>query len=127
MDLVVKGKGGRVSPQTRDRVEQKVRRLVRHEPRVQRVEIQVVEEPSPRVAGGHRVEASARTPRRTFHASARGPNLDLAIEQVISRLDRQLGDHEGRRRAKMIDGANRVKSGRIRSTPAPAPPMKEEE
>ncbi len=119
MDLVVKGRGVRVSNHARQVIERKVGRLVRQEPRVQRVEVLVNEEPNPRVDGGHRVDASCRTPRRTFHATAAGSSLDTAIDQVMRRLSRQLADHYGKRRARLIEGANRVKSGRIQAGSAP--------
>ncbi len=119
MDLVVKGRGARVSSRARQVIERKVDRLVRHEPRIQRIEVLVNEESNPRVTGRHRVEASCRTPRRTFHASATGSSLDATIDQVMRRLSRQLADHQGRRRAKLIEGANRVKSGQAQAGSVP--------
>lgn len=113
MDLVVKGRGSRVSKGARELVARKVDRLVRHDPRVQRVEIVLIEEPNPRVDGGHRVEASVRSRRRTFHASAAGSNVETIVDRVVDKLERQLSDHAGKRRAKLIDGANRVKSAMI--------------
>lgn len=113
MDLVVKTAGTRVSDQIRRRLERKLTKLERHGQRVRRAEVRVIKEPNPRVNGGHRVEASCWAARRRFHASGAGSNVEAAIDQVIQRLERQLSDHEGKRRAKVIEGANRVKSGRI--------------
>ena len=117
MDLVVKGRGTRVSKGARDLVERKAERLARHDPRIQRVEIVLIQEPNPRVSGGHRAEASARARRRTFHASAAGSNLESIVDQVMHKLERQLADHVGKRRAKLLDGANRVKSAMVQSRP----------
>jgi ribosome hibernation promoting factor len=110
MELVVKGRHTRVSPQVRQRIERKMTRLERLVPRVQRVEIVLTEEATPRVDGGHRVEASCRTPHRTFRASATGSDVDAALERVVDRLERQLKEEQGKRRARLLEGANRVKS-----------------
>ena len=115
MDLVVKGRGTKVSNRAREMVERKMERLERHAPGVQRVEMVLIEEPTPRVDGGHRVEGTAIAPHRRFHASAAGPNVEALVDKVIHKLDRQLHDHQGKRRAKLLDGANRVKSAMIES------------
>lgn len=119
MDLVLKSTNGRVTPHAREVAERKAARLARHDPRIQRVEMNINEEPNPRVNGGHRVEASCWSGRARFHATSGGSNLDVAIEQAIARLDRQITGHQGKRRRKLIEGANRVKSGQIAAVEAP--------
>lgn len=111
MDLVVKGRGGRVSSQTKQQVERKVARLLRHEPRIQRIEVELIQEPNRRVNGGHRVEVACWLTRRTFRASSTGSDVDAALEGVIERLERQLTDEHGRRRTRRVLGVNRLKSG----------------
>lgn len=119
MDLIVKSTGGAVSTHAREVVERKMARLARHDPRVRRVEVHLVQEPNPRVNGGNRVEASCWTGRRHFHATAGGSSVDAAIERVVSRLDRQISAHAGKRRRKLLDGANRVKSRQIPTDEGP--------
>lgn len=113
MDVVVKATKGRVPGRARQIVERKAARLARHDSRVRRVEVHVIQEANRRVNGGHRVEGSCWTDRRSFHARGTGDSLEVAIDQVVSRLDRQLTGHAGKRRRKLIDGANRVKSGQV--------------
>ena len=113
MDLVVRATKGRVPPRARQVVERKVARLARHDSRVRRVEVHLIHEANPRVDGGNRVEASCWTDRRSFHASGAGETLEVAIDRVVSRLDRQLAGHAGKRRRKLIEGANRVKSRQV--------------
>ena len=116
MDLVVKGRGDRVSGQLRGRVERKLGRLSRLDGRIDRVEVEVIRQPSPRVDGGHRVQASCRSARRTFRASATGADVDAAVDLLVERLERQITrDHE-RRRTRMLEGANRIKSRRHEPT-----------
>jgi putative sigma-54 modulation protein len=110
MELVVKGRHTRVSPQVRQRIERKLAKLGRLSSRVQLVEVELTEEPRGRIGGGHRVEASCRTPRRTFRASATGEDVESALDLVVTRLERQLKDERGKRRARLLEGANRVKS-----------------
>lgn len=112
MDLVVKATKGRVPGRAREVVERKVARLSRHDSKVRRVEVNLIQN-NPRVDGGNRVEASCWTDRRSFHATGAGESLEVAIDRVVSRLDRQLAGHAGKRRRKLIEGANRVKSGQV--------------
>jgi ribosomal subunit interface protein len=126
MDLVVKGRGERVSGRSKERLERKLGRLARLDPRMEWVEVEVIREPSARVNGGHRVEASCRSGRRTYRATASGPDVDAAILRVVARLERQISQDHQRRRSRMLDGANRVKSGRMsrqRATPGPPPSL----
>jgi ribosomal subunit interface protein len=123
MDLVVKGRRERVSGRSRERLERKLGRLARLDPRLERLEVEVIRETSPRVNGGHRVEASCRSGRRTFRAHASGPDVDAAILKVVARLERQISQDHQKRRSRMLVGANRVKSGRMsRQRAASGPP-----
>jgi ribosomal subunit interface protein len=110
MELVVKGRHTRVSPQVRQRIERKLAKLARITSKVQLVEVELTEEPRGRIGGGHRLEASCRTPRRTFRASATGEDVDSALDRLVTRLERQLKEERGKRRARLLEGANRVKS-----------------
>lgn len=126
MELVVKGRRTRVSPQTRQRVERKVSRLTRLVPRAQRVEVELIQEATPRVDGGHRVEVECRTPRRTFRASASGPDVDAALDRVVERIERQATRQQAKRRSRLLDGANRVKSAMTAPSQAEPPPLRPE-
>jgi ribosomal subunit interface protein len=113
MDLVVKGRGDRVAAQTRTHVERKVSRLSRLDHRLDRVEVEIIWETRGRIGGGHRVEASCRAGRRTYRASANGADVEAAVDRAVGRLERQITEGHERRRTRMLDGANRVKSGRM--------------
>jgi ribosomal subunit interface protein len=128
MDLVVKGRGDRVTGRTRSHVARKLARLDRLDPRLTRVEVEVIWEARGRIGGGHRVEASCRSGRRTFRASATGGDIDAAVDRVVERLERQISKDRDRRRARMLDGAHQVKSlgmsatrGRPPHRPPPEP------
>ena len=110
MDLVVKGRGNRVSIKTRQQVERRVAKLVRLEPRIQRIEVELIQERNRRVNGGHRVEVACWLTRGSFRASSTGSDVDAALERVTERLERQLTDEHGRRRTRRVGGANRLKS-----------------
>jgi ribosomal subunit interface protein len=111
MDFVVRGRGSRVSSQLRQRVERKLARLARLNSGIQRIEVELIEEPNRRVNGGHRVEVACWTSRRTFRASSTGADIDAALDRVTERLERQLTDDHDRRRTRRVGGANRLKSG----------------
>ena len=126
MDLVVKGIGGKDSGTHRRKLEDKFAKLERHEPRLLWAEVRLTWESNPRVDGGHHVEASCSNSHKTFHAKSSGASLETAIDQVVERLDRQMADHDNKRRRKLIEGANRVKSGQFLSTPEEEEPSIEE-
>jgi ribosomal subunit interface protein len=113
MDLVVKGRGGRISLQTKQRIERRLARLDRLEATIQRVEVELIQQANRRVDGGHRVEATCRASRKTFRASATGSDIDAVLDRVVERLERQLTDDHGRRRTRRVGGANRLKSGEM--------------
>jgi ribosome-associated translation inhibitor RaiA len=123
MDLVVKSRGEKVSGRSRERLERKLGRLARLDPKLQWAELEVIREASRRVNGGHRVQAACGSARRTYRAVASGPDLEAAIGRVVGRLERQISQDHERRRSRMLGGANRVKSGRMsRHRPGTGPP-----
>jgi ribosomal subunit interface protein len=91
--------------------EHKLARLERIEPRITRLEVEVIAEKNPRRGGIHRVEAVAAAPRKSFRAHAEAKDVESALDVVAERLERQIRDHRERRLASRNAGAGRVKSG----------------
>jgi ribosomal subunit interface protein len=110
MELVLTGRGTRVTERLRQVTEHKLTRLDRLEPRLTRLEVEVVHEKNPRQGGAHRVEAVATTPRKAYRAHADARDVESALDVVVERLERQIRDHHEKRRARLIAGASRVKS-----------------
>jgi ribosomal subunit interface protein len=110
VEFVLKGRGDRVAQRLRQVTEHKLSRLERIEPRLARLEVEVIVEKNPRQGGIHRVEAVATAPRKTYRAHAQGKDVDDALDLVAERLERQIRDHHERRRARRNAGAGRVKS-----------------
>ena len=98
MDLVLKGRGVKITDQIRRITEHKIGKLSRIDPRVTRVEVEVTKEANPRIDGGHRVEVACTTPRRVFRAEAAGEDVASALDQVIRRLERQITSYRGKLR-----------------------------
>jgi ribosomal subunit interface protein len=111
MDLVIKGRNGRIPDSLRRTAEHKLAKLGRIDPRVVRVEVEVLEERNPRVNGHQRVKVACHTPRRSFRATGSGEDVGAALDQVVDRLDRQLTGYRGKFRARLLAGANRLKFG----------------
>jgi ribosomal subunit interface protein len=105
MDLILKGRGLRLTEPMRRTAEQKLAKLERLEPRVQRLEVEIVKEPTPRIDGGHRVRVAADTARHVFRAEGTGTDVDSALDQVIERLERQVISHRGKLRDRRQSGA----------------------
>ncbi|MDP9341699.1 MAG: ribosome-associated translation inhibitor RaiA [Actinomycetota bacterium] len=112
MELVVKGRGVEVTDQLRRTVRHKLDKLSRVEPKAVRVEVEVISERNPRQNGAKRVEATLETPRETFRARAQARDVEVGLDQLVERLERQVRDHREKRRNRILDGANRLKSAR---------------
>jgi ribosomal subunit interface protein len=90
MDLILKGRGLRLTEPMRRAVEQKLRKLERVDPRTDRLEVEITREPTPRIDGGHRVQVSAQSAGHVFRAEGTGSAIDGALDQVVQRLERQM-------------------------------------
>ncbi len=121
MDLVLKARGTRVTERVRNVAAHKLARLERLEPKVTRLQVEVIAEKNPRLGGIKRVEAVLETPRKVFRAHAQGPDVDSALDAVAEKLERQLRDHNTRRRTRLVAGASRLQSGQAtKETARPA-------
>lgn len=98
MELSLKGRGVPITDQLRRSVERKLSRLARMEPRVVRLEVEVIAERNPRLDGARRIEGALHLPRRTFRAEAEAKDVDGALDVLAERLERQVRDHHERRR-----------------------------
>jgi putative sigma-54 modulation protein len=98
VDLVLKGRGVRITDQIWKTAEHKTAKIGRLEPRVQRVVIEVIQEHNPRINGSHRVEVACDTARHVFRATGSGQDVDTALDQVVQRLERQINRYRGKLR-----------------------------
>jgi putative sigma-54 modulation protein len=119
MDVVVKGRGTKVTDRIRGSAEHKLSRLQRMEPRVTRIEVRVIAEPNPTNTRARRVEAALQTARKTFRAHAEAEDVDSAFDQLAEKLERQLRDHHSKRRARLGAGAKGVRSAERAGQPEP--------
>jgi ribosomal subunit interface protein len=98
LDLTFTGRGLRLTQEMKATAEHKLRRIEHIEPRAVRLDLEVIAGSS-RGAAQTRVEGSLKIPRKTFIAHGESPRLEDAIDQLVGRLERQIRDHHGRRRA----------------------------
>jgi ribosomal subunit interface protein len=96
MDFVLKGLGIRITDQMRNVTKNKLSKLGRVEPRVTRLEVRIIGEHNPRIDGNHRVEVTCDTARRVFRANGSGHDVDSALDQVVTRLERQIASYRGK-------------------------------
>ena len=98
----MKGRGVQLTDQ--------VRRIAAHaaakldgprRPEITRLEVEIIEEPSPRVGGGHRVELTCVTTRPTFRAEASGETIQAAVDGAIQKLERQIVKYRGKRETRL--------------------------
>jgi ribosomal subunit interface protein len=115
MEFVLKGRGVRITEQMRGRIQHKLAKVGRLEPRLRRMEVEVIEEKNPRINGSLRVEVAADTARKVFRAHGAGQDVQSALDQVVERLERQITTHRGKLRDRRQGGAGNAP----RSRPVP--------
>ena len=98
MELVLKSRGVRVTEHLRRAVERKLAKVSRLEPRAVRLELELISERNPRLHHAKRLEASLEGPRHTFRARSQGPDFNVALDELVEHLERQIRDHRGRKR-----------------------------
>ena len=101
MDLTFTGRGLQVTDQVRETAGHKLAHLQRLEPRTTRIDLEFIGEHYPSPDGMKRVEAALHIPRKTFRAHAEADDVPTAIDRLADKLERQLRDHHGKRRAAM--------------------------
>jgi ribosomal subunit interface protein len=99
MDLTFTGRGLAVTDEVRATAGHKLARLERMEPRASRIDLEFIGEHYPSPDGVKRVQAALHIPRKTFRAHAEADDVPTAIDRVADKLERQLRDHHGKRRA----------------------------
>jgi ribosomal subunit interface protein len=110
MDLVLKGRGVRITEPMRKRAEAKLAKIGRVDPRVRWVEVELTVEHNPRIDGSHRVEISCGRGSRVFRAEGAGRDLESALDQVTERLERQLASHRERLKGRRHGGSHGLES-----------------
>jgi ribosomal subunit interface protein len=99
VDFTYTARGLRLTQEMKATAEHKLRRLEHMEPRAVRLDLQVIATARDHVVSA-RVEGFLKLPRKTFIAHADAPRLDDALDLLVERLERQVRDHHGRRRAR---------------------------
>ncbi len=114
MDLVLKGRGLRITDYLRTSVEHKLAKLARLHRGPARVEVQVTME-NPRIDGGHRVDVAYSTRRKTFRAEGSGRDVEIALDRVTERLERQMSTYRSKLKDRLTRRGNRLQSPRTSS------------
>jgi ribosomal subunit interface protein len=109
VDLVLRGRGFRITAPVRRVAEHKLAKVSRFDSRASRMEVEIFEE-NPRIDGGYRVEVACFSGRKTFRAEATGSDVTSALDRVVERLERQITSHRGKLRARSLGRSNRIQS-----------------
>jgi ribosomal subunit interface protein len=112
VELVLKARGLRITDPIRRSTEHKLSKIARLAPDARRLEVEFIEEPNARINGGHRVEVACDTPRRTYRAAGTGPDIEVALDQVVEHLETQLTRHRGKLHDRWTGRSNRLQSPR---------------
>jgi len=97
MDLTFTSRGLPVSDDIREQAQHKLARLERLEPRVTRIDLQLIAEHHPSPDGLKMIKAALKVPRKTFRARAEAGDVRTALDHVAEKLERQIRDHRGKR------------------------------
>jgi ribosomal subunit interface protein len=104
MELTFTGRGIPVTDEIRATADHKLAPLERLEPRTVRIDLELIDEHHPTAHGLKRIEAALHVPRRTFRAHAEADDVPTALDRITDKLERQLRDHHGKRRASQHRG-----------------------
>jgi ribosomal subunit interface protein len=102
VDLTFTGRGVPVTDELRETAHKKLDRLERLDRKVTRIDLEIISEHHPKPNGMKRIEAALRLPRKTFRAEIEAPDVGPALDGIAEKLERQLRDHHGRRRARFL-------------------------
>jgi ribosomal subunit interface protein len=102
VELTFTGRGVAVDDDLKELAAHKLARLERMEPRVVRIDLEFISEDHPTLDGTKRVEAALHTPRKSFRAHAEAAEVPAALGRLAERLERQLRDHHGKRRSRLL-------------------------
>ena len=98
MDVVVKGRHLEVSQRFRDHVQDKLAKVERLDPKVQRVDVEVSKESNPRLAErAYRVELTCRSRGPVIRAEASADEKYAALDVAYARLEGRLRKAADRR------------------------------
>jgi ribosomal subunit interface protein len=101
MELTFTGRDLHVTNRMRETAGHKLAHLERMEPRTVRIDLEFIAEHYPRLDGVKRIEAALHIPRKTFRAHAEAEDVPTALDRIADKLERQLRDHHGKRRASL--------------------------
>jgi len=121
VDLILKGREVRITDHLRRTVDQRLGKVLRLDPRVRSMEVEVIGDLNPRTGGRYRVEVSCQTGRHVLRAHGVGNEVGVAIDEVAERLERQLVENRDRQRARATSGARRLQATPLASPEEPAP------
>jgi len=111
MDVVLKGRGIKITDQIRHTTEHKLAKIARLDPRVGRLEIEIMGDLNPRMGASHRVEVVCARGRKTFRAYGEGSDVESALDQVEERLQRQITSFRAKRRRFLRRGRRQPPAG----------------
>ena len=98
MDIVVKGRRMEVSDRFRSHVEDKLAKVERLDPALQRVDVEVSKEPNPRLSDrAYRVELTCRSRGPVIRAEAAAEDKLAALDVAMGRLESRLRKASDRR------------------------------
>ena len=112
MDLVFKHRAAQSTEPIRHAAEARLPKISKLLPKAERLEIEVIGERGSMSNGAVRLEGTIVAPRKSFRASSHGHNPEAAVDQLLSKLERQLRDHHDKRRSRLVSGGSRIKSAR---------------
>ena len=104
----MKGRGLRITDQIRAVAEHKLSKIERLDPRLRRVEVEIIGERNPRIDDSHRVEVTCDSAKDVFRAHGAGRDVDTALDEVVERLERQITKRRGRLRNHRASRSDRL-------------------
>jgi ribosomal subunit interface protein len=107
VNLILSGRGVKLDDRLREYATEKFSRVERFFDRIIKMEVELRRERNPRVANGHTVEVTVKTPLQTLRAHGEGLDhfaaIDVALDKLeaqVKRVKSRLRDHSHRNGAR---------------------------
>jgi len=128
MDIIVKARGGKLTPDLHELAEHKMAKVEHIDPKASRAEVEIINGHAPHLGDGiKRVEVAVDIPRKTFRAHAEGPTTEAALDKVLDKLGRQIREYHNKKHRAVVHGGARVKANQVGTVAAIGEPDEDED
>ncbi len=108
MNLTISGHHLEVTPALREYVQNKLMRVVRHFDKVVNITVTLSFEKSREKERRHKAEVTLKVKGKEIHAENYAADMYASIDEMVDKVDRQVGRYKEKRQAHQHDSSNNM-------------------